>query len=135
MFEESLKTKFDQIFGLKLPTTLDDVGESEEQDRLFLTVSSCVPSIKDGYATERVEGEAFMYGSSEKLPFGFFAQAIRNADQDLKKDMFFYDLETNNKTENNIVRRSFRFVYFYNEQYDPRIGSITSVQLSEIEGD
>jgi hypothetical protein len=133
MFEASLKTKFDQIFGLKFPTTFDDVGESEEQDRIFVNVASCLPSIRDGLALERVQGEAFVYASSEKLPFGFFSKCIRNADKELTKDLFFYDLETNNKTDNNIVRRSFRFVYFFTEQYDPRIGTITSVDLSEIE--
>ena len=101
MFEASLKSKFDQIFGLKLPTTLDEASESEEQDRIFINVTSCIPSIKDGYATERVEGEAFIFANTEKLPFGFFAKAIRNAAASLKKDLFFYDLETNNKTENN----------------------------------
>ena len=74
-----------------------------------------------------------MFGNAEKLPFGFFSKAIKNADDEDTRDLFFFDLENNSRVFRNIVQRGFSFVYFFDSQYDPKVGSITSVDITVTE--
>ena len=129
MFETELKEKFQKIFELK-KVTFDAPGESNEQDCLFIEVEHSKNVIKDGVVKAMVSGNCLMYSQNEKLPFGFFSKAIKQADQSLTKDLFFYEIESNNQRYRNLIKRGFSFVYFFSSQYDPKIGSITSVETN-----
>lgn len=131
MFEKELEDKFKKIFGLS-KVTYDSPGESFEQGCLFVDIDNSKNTIKDGKAVAMVTGNAVIYGQSAKIPFGFFSKAIRNAEVELVKDLFFFDIETNTQRMRDIVQRGFSFVYFFRGQYDPDIGTITSINI-EIE--
>lgn len=125
MFEATLSAKFRKMFEVK-KVVFDMPGESLEQDVLFVEVTLNKNSIRDGRAFAKVTGKVHMNAEAEKLPFGYFAKNIQlNADD--AKDLFFYDFEENTRLYENIVQRSVSFVYFFNVQYDPAVGTITSI--------
>lgn len=126
MFEKELAEKFKAIFPVK-KVTYDVPGESREQDCLFIEVEQPKFTFKDGKAKAMVTGNAVMFGRLEDLTFGFFAKAIAKAPNALTKDLFFSDFEANTQRFRDIVQRGFSFTYFFNSQYDPAIGTITSV--------
>lgn len=129
MFETALKEKFQRIFDLKKSTFNDPSEEAPEQDTLFIRVEKAVSSIRDTTQLCRVEGRVIVFGQAEKLPFGFFQKKIRNAALEDTTDVFFHDMEANEPLYENIVRRGFQFVYFFNGQYDPDQGTITSIEF------
>lgn len=129
MFEKELETKFKKIFGVE-KVTYDSPGESLEQGCLFIDIDNCKNTIKDGKAVAMVSGNVSLYGVAPKMPFGFFSKAIRNADPELTKDLFFLDIETNTQRIRDLVQRGFSFIYFFRGQYDPAIGTITNVTIA-----
>ena len=129
MFEASLEERLKSIFKVK-KLSYDLPGESKEQECLFISISKADNVIKDGRAKAKVEGSCVMIAPADKMPFGIFAKAIKQADSSLTKDLFFFDIETNNLRYRNIVERGFSFIYFFDSQYDPATGSITSVDIN-----
>lgn len=131
MFEKELAEKFRQIFEVK-KVSFDEPGPAGEQDCLFINIELSRNTIRDGRQQARVAGSAVMIAQSDQLPFGFFSKKIAKADPALTKPLFFYDFEDNTKRYRNLVQRGFSFVYFFDGQYDPETGEITSVELSDI---
>lgn len=129
MFEKKLQETLQKIFKVK-KVTYDLPGETQEQQALFVEIETSVNSIKDGKEIARVTGNAYLFGTNEQVPFGFFSKAIAEADPDLTKDFFFYDFESNARRYLNKVQRGLSFVYFFDGQYDPETGSITSVEFT-----
>lgn len=128
MFKAELSEKFEQIFKVK-KVSYDLPGESREQECLFVNIETCRTSVKDGRVKSMITGSAYMVAQNDKLPFGFYMKAIKQADLTLTKDLFFYDIESNTQRFRNIAQLGFSFTYFFDSQYDPAIGSITSVDL------
>jgi hypothetical protein len=129
MFETELSNKLKAIFSVK-KISYDAPGESQEQDCLFIEIEEPKFSFKDGRIKAMVTGNAIMFGRNEDLKFGFFSKAIAGASKDLTKDLFFSDFESNTQRFRDIVQRGFSFTYFFNSQYDPAIGTITSVDTN-----
>jgi hypothetical protein len=130
VFEQELSDKLKRIFGVK-KVTYDEPGQSGEQECLFIEIENSNNVIKDGRAKAMVSGKAVMFGTAGKMPFGFFSKRIAEADPDDTKDFFFYDFESNTRQHRDKVQRGFSFVYFFDSQYDPETGSITSIEISE----
>lgn len=130
MFEDSLKNIFEEIFKIK-KVTYDLPGETIEQDVLFITINQAKTQIKDGKELSRVEGSCFIYSQRERLKFGYLDKMIQKADPLYTKNIFFFNLDTNEKTYQNLIQRGFDFMYFYKNQYDPVKGSITSVNFNQ----
>ena len=130
MFETELEKKLMRIFELK-KVSYDEPGPAREQDCLFLDIEESRNTIKDGQALAKVTGSGVFFATNDKIKFGFFSKAIQQADVSDTKDLFFESFETNTKLYRNIVQRSFSFVYFFKNQYDPELGTITSVELEE----
>ncbi len=128
MFETSLTEKLQRIFDLK-KVTFDMPSESHEQECIFIEVDQAKSSIKDGSELCMVRGKLRVYCNNSKLPYGYFGKKIRQAELADTKDLFFYDLEENAGQFQNIALRSMSFVYFYNGQYNPELGSMTSIEL------
>lgn len=126
MFEQELADKFKRIFGVS-KVTYDTPGESREQDCLFIEIENCRNNIRDAKAMGVVTGNAVMFQKNEALKFGFFSKAIAQAPLELTKDLFFFSIESNTLRYRDLVQRGFSFTYFFNSQYDPSIGTITSV--------
>jgi hypothetical protein len=129
MFDNDLKNKLNRLFDFD-KVTYDEPSDSNEFECLFISVSNPGVKIKDGYATAKVEGECFYFGNSDKIKFGYFSEKIDKADSIETKDLFFYDIENNERLFNNKVQRSFKFVYFFRTQYDPELGTITSIDTN-----
>ncbi len=129
MFEKDLEAKFKGIFGVE-KVTYDAPGESQEQNALFIQVEEPKFNFSDKRVSAMVTGNAVMFGRNDALTFGYFSKCIAKASNDLTKDLFFSDFETNTQRFQNIVQRGFSFTYFFNSQYDPAVGTITSVTTS-----
>jgi hypothetical protein len=131
MFKTELKTKLSNIFGLKR-VTFDFPGEAKEQDILFINIDSVISSAGSGKAKAKVKGELSIFADTEKLPFGFFNKKINLALNADTIDLFFYEFDQNGEYFGNLVERKVKFVYFYNKQYDPDQGLITSITFNEV---
>lgn len=106
-------------------------SEAKEQNCLFVNVETPRITIKQGKQLARVEGSVVMFAQNENLPFGFFAKAIQAADPADTKDLFFFEVETNTRTYQNLVQRGFSFVYFFSGQYDPDNGTLNAIVFPE----
>lgn len=131
MFETALKSIVKTVFDFD-KVTFDRPAEASEQECIFIEVSEARPTIKDGEQLCRVNGRLRVFANAEKMPFGYLMKKIRESSPALTKDLFFFDFEANAGVIGNIVERSMSFEYFYNSQYDPDLGTITSI---DIEGD
>lgn len=130
MFEKKLAETFQKIF---MPKKVDydmPAPDAKEQEGLFIIVEKSYNTFKDGRAIARVEGRANMVAQHEKLPFGYFSKCISRANKELTKDLFFLDLEGNSQVYRNLVLRGFSFVYLFDSQFDPAIGSIETVSIN-----
>jgi hypothetical protein len=130
VFEKELEEKLKRIFKVK-KVTFDRPSDSKEQECLFINVTSSMNSIKDGRAKAKVIGEIFLIGNTEKLKFGYFSKCLAIADSSETSGLFFHTFEENNQGMQNIVQRKCSFVYFFDSQYDPDTGTITSVDITE----
>ncbi len=129
MFEKELAEKFKAIFSVE-EVDFDTPSESKEQNKLWIEIENPKFSFKDGKAVAMVTGNGIMFGRNDALTFGFFSKAIAKADNSLTKDLFFFDFETNTQRFRDLVQRGFSFTYFFNSQYDPATGTITSVDIN-----
>lgn len=128
MFEKALEQNLRSIFGIK-KITFDAPSESNEQDVLFIEISVSNNTIKDGEQIARVAGKLTMFSQNDKLPFGFFSKKIHEAKTSWTKPFFFHDMEENSNRYANICERRVGFVYFFNSQYDPDLGTMNSITL------
>lgn len=129
MFEKQLADDLHRIFKVK-KVTYNQISESAEQECLFVEVENVKNTISPPNQRAMVTGTAVMVGQNDKLPFGFYSKAIQEAGHDLTKSFFFYDLESNTRRYQNIVQRGFSFVYFFDGQYDPKVGIINEVEFT-----
>lgn len=135
MFEASLIETFESIFDMKVSMDLSkikftDQGYSGEQECIFIEIASSRNKIKDKRQYARVTGQIKVFANADKLPFGYFSKKIAEANNDLTHDLFFYDFESNTNLYLNVVQRTLSFIYFFNSQYNPALGTITSVDLT-----
>jgi len=129
VFEATLQSTFKEIFKLN-KVTYDEPSDSREQECLFIEIEESRNSIKDGRQVAKVTGNCKMFVNADKMQFGFFSKALKNAPIALTKDLYPFDIEANSKRYGNIVERGFSFVYFFDSQYDPAIGTITSIDIT-----
>lgn len=130
MFEKPLEEKFKRIFDVK-KVSYDQPSDSEEQDTIFINIETSKNTIKDTAQISRVIGQGIIFGQANKLKFGFLSKKIAASIEDTKL-LYFYDIEENDKLFNNVVQRSFSFVYFFNSQYDPDKGTIEQIDFEEL---
>lgn len=132
MFKQDLKDRFKSIFGFP-KVTFDAPSEAFEQDTLFIELNECQTRVTDKKVLAKVTGFIVVYAQAERLPFGYFSKRINQADPDLTRDLFFYDIdinvEKNRAMFQNLVERRTRFVFLYSEQYDPNKGELTSLSF------
>lgn len=129
MFEKELAEKMKAIFAVD-EVNYDAPGDSREQNKLWLEIESPKFTFTDKKAKAIVTGKGTIFGRNDALTYGFFAKAIANAKNELTKDLFFSDFETNSNRFRDIVERGFSFTYFFNSQFDPAIGNMTSVDIN-----
>lgn len=124
--EDKMSAQLKRIFDLK-KVTFDEPGESMEQDCLFVEVENADSRVKSKRLISRVTGQGTIYSRASQIPIGFFSKQIDRAQSADVKDFFFFDFEENTKLIQDIVQRTFRFVYFFQGEYDPEVGEITEL--------
>lgn len=129
MFEKTLQSQLQRIFGIS-KVSFDLPGDSQEQEGVFIEITNAKPRIKDGRQTARVGGKLHVFASLDKLPYGFFAKRIDSAKPEDVRGLFFFNFEENKGSYRNIVERSLEFLYLFDSQYNPAIGTITEADLS-----
>lgn len=130
MFENELSEKLKKIFDVK-KVSFDAPGEAMEQETLFIEVSNFRSFVKDQRVVGKADAKAYYFSTNQKLPFGYWAKKIALADTDDSESFFFYDLEQNSQIFRDKIQRAFSFVYFFNRQFDPEKGTISSIIISE----
>lgn len=132
MFRKDLREKLNKIFGLR-KTTFDDYSDHYEQDTLFIEVVDSRSKITGSKIRHRVTGSLIVFSQVEKMPYGFFLKRIEQADENLKRDFFFFDIDNDIVSSParfmNLHERRVSFSYSATEQYDPNKGSITSLNM------
>lgn len=135
MFRAELEDKFKKIFGLN-KVTFNEEG-SFEQDTIFVEINSCRTNPSQGFLTARVQGSIVVFTQRDKMPYGFFAKRITQAPNELTKDLFFYEMDTENLASQariqNISERRCKFEFFYKTQYDvPKGNGMGEVDFSQV---
>lgn len=129
MFEKELAEKMKAIFKVE-EVSFDAPGDSREQKKLWIEIEEPKFKFSDKQVRAMVTGRGTIFGPNQSLTYGFLASAIEKADKALTKDLFFSAFETNANRFRDIVERGFTFVYFFDSQYDPEVGTMTSVTTS-----
>jgi hypothetical protein len=129
--ENDLSEKLKRIFGVQRVTFNLEAADAIEQETLFVQLQSNRASFGEGIERARVTGSAFIYAQQKKFPLNFLMKRIKNADQADVKDIFFSDIEETDAVFQNLVRRSFSFLYFFSGQYDPDNGIIEEIVFNE----
>jgi len=132
MFEKALKDSVKTIFGLKKATYDLPSPETQEQECLFIEIEKATSTIKDTEQIARAEGKIRVYAQADKMPFGFFAKQIAKANPELTKGFFFFDVDENAGTFQNICERTLSFIYFFKGQYNPDRGEINEFIYNEV---
>lgn len=126
--EKSIKDKLQRIFDLQ-KVTFDKPSDSQEQEGIFVAVANSHFQVKDAREVAKVDGTIHVFANSDKLPIGYFSKRIDQAKIEDTRG-FFFGPEENIGTIRNIVERKFDFTFLYDSQYDPAIGTITSLTTS-----
>lgn len=136
MFRDELSQKLSAIFGFKKTTfnapSVDATTGSFEQEVLFVEVDECKSRITQGTEIAKVTGSLIVFVQTNKMPFGYMSKRIQQADPELTKKLFFYDVDTNPNNSpskiQNIQERRAKFIYFHSAEYDPEHGELTSLE-------
>lgn len=129
MFRVTLQAQLKRIFDFD-KVTFDLPSESQEQEGVFVQVESARWRIKDAKQIARVTGTIRVFANQDKLSYGYFNKKISEADADDTRNLFFFDFEENKGTFRNIVERSMGFLYLFDSQYDPSIGTLNEITLT-----
>lgn len=124
-----MSEKLQKIFKVK-KVSFDEPGPAGEQECLFVNIEHSVNSVRDQVIKQKVDGTCLMYGTNQKLTLGYFSKCIQEADTELTKGFFFYELESNARQFKDKVQRGFSFVYFFSGQYDPDKGTLNQIDFT-----
>ncbi len=127
-----MQDQLTRIFDLK-KVSYDLPSKSHEQEACFIEVKKAETKIIDAKQIAKVNGSLHVFAEQNKLPYGYFAKQIAKAAYEDSKNFLFFNFEENKGTYLNISERSIDFVYLFDSQYDPAIGTIDEVNLSYAE--
>ncbi len=134
MFKKDVERRLRSIFGFEKVTFSAPDKEVSEQYCLFVEIDSAKPRPygKDRICC-RVVGKLIAFSQDERLPYGFFAKRIEQANPDDKKSFIFeteMDVADSASRYQNIHERHVNFIFLYDAQYDPDRGELTEINLS-----
>lgn len=127
--ESILEATLRRIFKID-KVTFDDPGEAGEQGCLFIEVQTFPNKVSDGRWEGRCTGTLSVFGQNGKIPLGYFGKAIADASAKDTDRFFFFDFESSSNRFRNLVQRSVSFVYFFDGQYDPDLGTINEINVT-----
>lgn len=128
VFERTMADQLKRIFGMD-KVTFDPPSESQEQEAVFIGIETVKTKVVDARQIARVTGTIRVFASADKMPYGYLAKRLQESAQADTQNFFFFN-EENRGTIRNIVERSVEFLYLFDSQFDPAIGTLTSVNLS-----
>lgn len=129
--ENSLNDKLKRIFGVPRVTFNLEQADAMEQETLFVQLQNNKASFGEGIERARVSGSAFIYAQQKKFPLNYLMKRIKNAAAADVRDLVFLDIEETDVVFQNLVQRSFTFIYFFTGQYDPDNGIIETIEFTE----
>ncbi len=136
MFEKDLELRLKRIFGVKRTTFNAPDFEAPEQDCLFVQILSAQPRMQakgGGRETYRVTGYLTIFSQATRVPFGFFFKKLEQADPEDSHGLFFekeMDIPDSPARIQNIQERRVNFTFWFDSEYDPNRGSLTSMTTS-----
>ena len=125
--EKQMQSQLHSIFDL--PVSFQKPSDAQEQEGVFIEIERSVNRIKDAREIARVTGKISIFAYTKKLPIGYLSKHIARANPSDTQGFFFHEFEENKGTFLDIAERGASFVYLFNGQYDPDIGTITSINL------
>jgi hypothetical protein len=129
MIESQLKDTLMRIFDFKKATFNMPDSDAQEQECLFIEIQDSKNRMGEAVQKGKISGIIRVFVNSDKMPLGYFAKKIEQAQSSDTKDLFFYEIEQNAGTYQNIVERTTKFIYFFNSQYNPSVGTINQVTI------
>lgn len=129
MFSQALEEALLKIFAMPKATFAKPRDPAKEQNIIFINVTKSIVRAKEKICKARVEGEITIFAPSMKMPFGFFEKQLYKSEAEDTEPFWFYNMTENSLMTGDIVERKASFVYFYNSEYDPEHGSLTSVEF------
>ncbi len=129
MFEAQLKSQLKNLFGLS-KVTYDQVSDAtREQEGVFIEIDKANVRLIDARQIAHVTGQIRVFAQAEKMPYGFLSKRLAEASAADLRGLFFHDFEENKGSFMNIHERAFGFVYLFDSQYDPAVGTLTEINL------
>ncbi len=113
--------------------TFDIPGESQEQEAAFIQVETAQTRLVDKRQIARVTGTLRIFANSEKMPYGYLSKQLAKAASSDTRSWTFHKFDENRGTYRNIVERLATFTYLFDSQFDPSLGTITSVDFTQAE--
>lgn len=104
-----------------------------EQEVLFVQIDEVKTTVKNGKVLAKVHGTGSISAPIDQLPFGYFSKRIAQAGHDRTKDFYFFQVDVNKGRFQDVIERTFSFIFFYSSQYDPDNGNITSIDFEATE--
>ena len=129
--QDALETQIKAIFDLD-KVTFDHPGESMEQECAFIDVKKNHCRVKDAREVAKLEGTLHIFAQVSKLPLDYFGKCIDLAAAEDKRGLVFLNPE-NRGTFGNIAERTIDFVFLFDSQYDPNLGTFDSIEISVTE--
>lgn len=130
MFEIETQLKEDLAIVFKpQKVTFGQPSDIKEQQVLFINIEETKTTFKKKKKRYRIEGKATMFAQSDKMPADYFGTCIMESPKAINARFFFSEIDANTKYYQNLVQRDVSFIYFYETQYDPETGLITSVTV------
>lgn len=126
--ENQLKEDLAIIFKPE-KVTFGQPSDIKEQQVLFINIEKSDVRYKKKLKRYKVEGKLTMFAQSEKMPGDYYSTHVYEMPKALQARFFFSEFDANTKYYQNLVQRDVSFIYFYETQYDPDTGEITSVTV------
>lgn len=134
MFRKELEEKLSKIFGFR-KTTFEAPSDAFEQDTLFIEIDTARTRPSQGRIFSKVTGQLVVFSQDNKHTYGYLNKRIEQAPIEVKKNLFFYNVDTNVESSParliNISERRTGFQYLYSADYDPNLGELTDLELEE----
>jgi hypothetical protein len=134
MFKKKLESQLKQIFEMPVKFQAPVYGdEAMEQDTIFVEVQKCRPRVQGLRILDKVEGHLVVFSRDDQFTFGLFSKAVERSTAEARKGLSFFEMDTvlpeSPARVQNLQETRSKFLYLFEDQYDPDKGELTSVEF------
>lgn len=129
--EDQIKQKLEQIFDFK-KVSFNLPADDVEQNCLYVAIENSNIIYKENLCVARIFCSCRVFAPNEKLPVGYVSKKIALSAGSLTNNFFFYDIEENAKIFLDIIGKSFKFIYFYDGQFNPNEDKIEGIEINDL---